>query len=197
MNLDRFLNEKQDPKIVEKVSENVSQILTQDEEVRYIAVQKKLVMNVAPICVVLTNRRFIIYKPGILRKVDFEDYIWRNLKDAHLKEGFRGATLTMTTIDGHKIQVEDLPKAQARRLYSLAQELEVNAFEERRERELEEARAKAGGVVVHGSNTASHEQPKTQDDIIQKLSQLKKMADSGLITEEEFQSKKADILSEM
>jgi hypothetical protein len=56
----KFLNEEQDPAIVQQVYTKVSQILTKEEEILYIAVQNKPIVNIAPRCVVLTNRRFII-----------------------------------------------------------------------------------------------------------------------------------------
>lgn len=129
----------------------MQQILTTGEEVSYIAVQKRPMVNVAPECVVLTSKRFILYMPKLLGGANFEDYIWRDLRDARLQEGFMGATLTMQTMGGKVIAVEYLPKAQARRLYAVAQEMEERVCEERRSRELEDKRAAAGGVILHGA----------------------------------------------
>ena len=39
-------------------------------------------MTVAPDSVVLTNKRFIIYRPKFLGGAQFEDYIWRDLGEA-------------------------------------------------------------------------------------------------------------------
>src|SRR5450756_3195505 len=75
--------------------------------------------------------------------------MWRDLKDAHIKEGMRGATITMKTMDGSKISVDDLPKAQARRIYTLAQGMEEQLYQARMERELVEKRAGAGGIVMN------------------------------------------------
>jgi hypothetical protein len=47
--------------------------------------------------------------------VEFEDYIWRDLHNAHVKEGLRGATLSMETIEGREFSIDSLPKAQAHR----------------------------------------------------------------------------------
>jgi hypothetical protein len=193
--LAKFANEEQDPAVVEQVHSKVSQILTSGEEIIYIAVQKKLVMNMSPVCVALTNKRFIIYKPKMLGRVDFEDYIWRDLKDAKVKEGMRGATLTLETMDSRQIPIEDLPKAQARKLYTLAQDMEEHVREERRQRELEEKRAAAGGIVM--STPAAQQPAPVQENPVQKLKQLKDMLDAGLISQGEYDSKKVDILSRM
>ena len=61
--------------VVQKVHERILELLTQGEELRYIAVQKKPVINVFPMCIVLTTRRFIIYKPELMGQAQFEDYI--------------------------------------------------------------------------------------------------------------------------
>lgn len=196
--LQKFLNEQQDPVIVERVHGMVSQILTSGEEILYIAVQNKPVVNISPDCVVLTNKRFIIYKPKMLGRVTFEDYIWRDLRDARLKEGIMGATLTMLTIHNRPIIVDYLPKAQARRLYALAQEMEEKVLEERRVRAMEEQRAAAGGITIQRGALASQAQAApASEDPVQKLKQLKDMVDAGLITEAEYEAKKAEILSRM
>jgi hypothetical protein len=196
--LQKFLNEQQDPAIVQRVHQRVSQILTGEEEILYIAVQSKPIVTVAPDCVVLTNKRFIVYKPTMLGRVSFEDYIWRDLHDARLKEGIMGATLTMLTVQGRRIAIDYLPKAQARRLYSFAQEMEEKVLEERRIRAMEEQRAAAGGITIQGGPLAAQTQaPVASEDPVQKLKQLKEMMDAGLITETEYEAKKAEILSRM
>ena len=196
----KFLNEEQDPTIVEKVHAKTSELLTEGEEIIYIAVQKKPVVAMSPDCVVLTNKRFIIYRPKLMGRVDFEDHIWRDLQDARLKEGMLGATITMVAQGGRSLSVDYLPKAQARRLYSFAQQMEENAREERRARELEDKRAAAGGIVLQegrpsGSQTQGTAVP--DEDPLQRLKQLKEMMDAELITQSEYESKKADILSKM
>lgn len=194
--INAFSNDEQDPAVVEQVHEKVSQILTDGEEIRYIAVQKKLVMNMSPDCVVLTNKRFIIYKPKLLGRVEFEDYIWRNLKDAHVKEGLRGATLRMKTVNDHEFSIDNLPKVQARKLYTMAQSMEEQVLEERRQRELEEKRAASGGITMH-TNIPAQSDAITKDNPVQKLKQLKEMVEAGLITQDEYDKTKAAILAKM
>lgn len=200
--LGKFTNEEQDPAVVGQVQSRVSQILTPGEEILYIAVEKKLGLNMSPDCAVLTNKRFIKYKPKRLGGVSFEDHMWRDLKDAHIKEGMRGATITMKTMDGHTVSVDDLPKAQARRLYTLAQSMEEQLYQARMERELVEKRAGAGGIVMNVPATpqaAPQAAPKAapQEDPMETLAKLKKMVEAGLITKDEYNTKKAEILSKM
>lgn len=191
-----FLNDEQDPAMVKQVLLKVKQILTKGEKILYIAVQKSI-MNLSPDCVVLTNKRFIVYKPKLLGGASFHDYIWRDLKDAQLKERMLRATLAMHTVEGQILTIVDLPKVQARKLYAFAQEMEEKVREERRLRIMEEKRAAAGGIVLQGGVPTAQAPSTPQEDPVQKLMKLKEMLDAGLITTEEYDAKKADILSRM
>lgn len=195
--LQKFLGDEQDPTAVRQAHAKISQILTRDEEILYIAVQKSLV-NLSPDCAVLTNRRFIIYRPKLLGGASFQDYIWRDLQDAHLNEGMIRSTFTLKTVKGELLALSDLPKSQARKLYAFAQEMEERVLEERRQREMEEKRAAAGGVVLQSSVPAPAPIPTApQENPVQKLKQLKDMLDMELISEQEYETKKSDILSKM
>lgn len=191
--LRHLLNEEQDPKVVEQVLSRVKDILTTGEEVKYIAVQKKLV-NISPDSVVLTNKRFIIYRPS-LTGVSFEDYPWRDLHDAKIKETLLGAWLSYQTVQGRFISVDSLPKAQARRLYALSQEMEEMARVEMRARELEDKRAAAGGVIVQSPSAPAH--VPAAPDPLATLQKLKGMLDAGLISQAEYDQKKSEILAAM
>lgn len=188
--------EEQDPAIVETVFDRVKEILTSDENILYVAVQKKPVVNLSPDCAVLTNRRFIVYRPKLLGRVVFEDYVWRDLQEAKLQENVLGSTLIMKTTGGQAIALDYLPKKQARRLYAFAQEMEERTREERRARDLEEKRAAAGGVFVAG-NAVPPASPNAHSDTVQRLKALKEMADAGLISAGEYEAKRAEIISKM
>lgn len=196
--LRKFLNEEQDPNVVQKVVEKVTTILTSTEEILYIAVQKKPVVTISPDCVVITNRRFIHYQPKLLGRVIFEDHIWRDLKDAKLQEKMMGATISFLTIRNQHIEIDYLPKQQARIIYSISQEMEEMVREERRQRGMEEKRAAAGGVFVQNPVSPDvADQSKSADDPVRKLAQIKKMLESELITEDEYQKKKMEILDNL
>lgn len=192
-----FTNEEQDPGVVKGVVERVQQIITSDEKILYIAVQRKPLLNLAPDCVVLTNRRFIIYRPSLLGRVSFEDFPWRDLRDAKLQENLIGSTLSMKTTSDRAVSVDHLPKIQARRLYSFSQEMEERVREERRARDLEDKRAAAGGVVLSGMQAGGSPYAPSTNDPAQRLKALKEMYDAGLITAGEYEGKRAEIISKM
>ena len=190
-----LLNEDQDPKLVNQIFVKVSAILTRDEKVTYICVQKRPILNPRPDALVLTNRRFIIYRPRIMG-VTFEDHIWRNLKDAHLVEGVIGDTITLATTKGKSLSIGFLPKIQARKVYALAQEQEERVHEERRRRELEDKRAAAGGIIMNQPGDSAASAPSAQDPV-ERLKKLKEMLDAGLMSAGEFEAKRAEIIQSM
>lgn len=182
------------------IREKVAQILTKDESITAVSTQKKPILNWTPDSAVLTNRRFIIYRPRVFNRVTFDDYIWRDLQDAKLVEGIFGATLLMKTATGRTISLDYLPKNEARGLYAIAQEMEEKVREERRIREMEETRAAAGGVVVQSPKeqvAVGSAVGRNSEDPMQKLAKLKGMLDAGLVSSEEYDNKKSDILSRM
>jgi hypothetical protein len=198
----KFLNEEQDPKAVEKLMERVSGLLTSDEEVEYIAVQKKPAVNISPDCIALTNKRIIFCKPKNLGlSMDFQDYQWKDIADCHMKEGILGAVFKLKTTKGQINMMDYLPKAQARKLYQFAQGKEEEMREFRRQRELEDKRAAAGGGIVVNTNTNPVQQPaqntNVQEDPIATLQKLKTLLDSGIISQVEFDTKKAEVISRM
>ncbi len=200
LSIKELVTEEQDPKVIEKVLPKVQEYCTSNEEVQYIAVQKKtLGVNFSPDCIALTNKRIILIRPKSFGlSLDFKDFSWINVADVHMKEGVFAATITIKSTSGQTDSMEDIPKSQARRLYRFAQEMEETKKEERRQRDLEDKRAIAGGGIT--INTPSHQPQVTAapiEDPMEKLTKLKSMLDMGILTQAEFDAKKADILSKM
>lgn len=200
-NIKRLLNEEQDLKAVEKIYEKVSGLLTNGEGVQYIAVQKKPAVNFSPDSVILTSKRVIFCRPkNFGLSMEFQDYLWKDVADCHMKEGILGAEFSLKTIMGSVNTMDYLPKAQARKLYQYAQEQEEAQQEYRRNRELEEMRAEAGGVVVTANIPTGQQVAETapkQDDPLATLKQLKMLLENDLISSEEFDTKKVEILARL
>ena len=188
--------QKQDPAIIDKVAERVTAILSSNEELLYIAIQQRPLVNWFPDCVVLTSRRVITYHPKLLGRVDMSDYIWRKVQNARLQENMVGSTLIFDITNGETVSIDYLPKEQARELYRFAQEQEESATEERRLRRMEEDRAKAGGVHIMQQIGTHGTSPNTTPaaDPIQKLQQLKQLLEAGLLTQVEYDLKRADVV---
>lgn len=196
------MNESQDPKTVEKIYATVSELLTTGEEIEYIAVQKKPAINISPDCIALTNKRVIFCRPKNLGlSMEFDDYLWKEVEDCHMKEGIMGATFTVNTIKEESIQIDYLPKTQARMLYRYAQEQEEKMTEYRRQIELENSRARAsGGITVNTAPEERKQQPEIiekQEDPVASLRKLKELREQDLISQEEFERKKTEILDKL
>ena len=194
----KFITEDQDPESVARIYEKLSQLLTKGEEPLYIAVQKPIVPDLTPEIMVMTNRRLMHYQPDLFGRAKFIDYIWRDMRTVEMEENVWRATITIEIINGDKIRVDNLVKEQARRLYSIAQQMEENVREELRLREMEEKRAAAGGVILGGlSSVSSGTSASPTEEPVQALSKLKQLMEAGLITPAEYEAKKKEILSRL
>lgn len=200
LSLKELVSEEQDPKVIEKMLPRVKEYCTANEEIKYIAVQKKTVgVNFSPDCIVLTDRRIILIRPKSFGlSLEFVDYPWIQVLDVHIREGLFKADISVKTISGRTDQMVDIPKAQARRLYRFAQEMEEAKKDERRQRDLEDRRAlSGGGIVINSPVSAAPPVPlaEPQEDPLETLSKLKTILDAGFITQVEYDTKKSDILS--
>ena len=121
-NLKKFLNEEQDPKAIEKITNKLNDLLMRNEEVGYIGVQKKPV-TVFPDSIVLTNKRIIICKPKNLGlSMDFLDYDWDDINATFVKENILGSEFSFSTKSDLTISIDYIPKTQARKISTYAKE---------------------------------------------------------------------------
>lgn len=196
--MSRFCGDGQSTAMVEKLLNRIKEVCTSTEEPLYMAVQQKPVANISPDAVVLTNKRVMIFRQKMLGRMEFQDCAWLNVANVHMKENLLGATIFIQSTAGGTVEVDHIPKKQARQVYRVAQEMEEKMVEERRNRAMEEDRNRAGQVVVQ--TAVAPPQPiaaQASDDPMESLAKLKRMADAGLITEAEFAAKKSEILSRM
>lgn len=122
-NLKKILNEDQDPKAIEKITSKLENLLMSNEQVGYIAVQKKPAITVFPDSIVVTNKRIILCKPKNLGlSMEFMDYDWDDIAGTFVKEGLLGSDFTFSTKTELTHTVDYLPKNQARKLYTYAKE---------------------------------------------------------------------------
>ena len=122
-NLKKILNEDQDPKAIEKITNKLDNLLMSNEHIGYIAVQKKPAVNMFPDSIVVTNKRIILCKPKNLGlSMEFIDYDWDDIEASFVKEGILGADFTFSTKSDLTHTVDYLPKNQARKLYTFAKE---------------------------------------------------------------------------
>ena len=218
--IEKFLNDEQDPKAVEKVYLRLVDLLTTGEDILYIAVQKKPLVNILPDCIALTNKRILFFTPANLGlSIKFVDFVWKDIVDVYTKEEIIGAIFSVKTTGGAEMGVDYLPKVQARKLYQYAQERKEAEREARRLRDLEEKRAESGAMqfeapaafaapfqpvqqqapiaappVVHEEPVVAAPKP---DELTEKLKKLRNLFDNALISQEEYNQKKLELLSDL
>ena len=206
-NLRRFLNEEQDESAVARVIERLMQICVAGEDVLYIAVQKKLVsLNLSPGCVALTTKRVIFFRPTAFGlALTFHDYFWRDIADVHLSEAILGAVFSVRFVNGTTVGLDNLPKAQARKLYQFGQQMEEQMHFHRRDLMLEEKKAGAASVSVSVGNVNAPAEnappinaqlPPSSNAIMEKLKVLKDLHEQNLISDEEYAAKKAELMAQ-
>jgi ABC-type amino acid transport substrate-binding protein len=188
-----------------KSLEQLNSVLVTGETVEAWAIQRRLfALTNRRILIAATSGRFIKIKRGLFGGFDMTDFRWQDLGDAKIKVGIFGADIFMKifgsadlAISKDSNQVLILPgfrKEQAEKIYRLAQAQDQSWREKRRIRELEELRAKSGGVTI-GTNPGIQQTGNASEDAAAKLQQAKQMLDNKLITDSEFESIKARIIS--
>ena len=209
--IDRFLSDEQDPKAVEKVLGKLNDMLTANEELIYLAVQKKPAVNLLPDCIVVSNKRIFYCEPanfGIT--MNFKDISWKSIKEVSFKEELFGSKFICVPQHGENIITEYIPKVQARKLYQAAYEQLEGFKEQQRQSDLEDRRAQQPvpapapePAVIENNVSETPVVPvytpptpveESEDETTLKLRKLKTLYDKQLITQDEYEAKKADIL---
>ena len=188
-----------------KALDHLNSVLVTGESIEAWAIQRRLfALTGRRILIAATSGRFIKIKRGLLGGFDMSDFRWQDLGDAKIKVGIFGADIFMKVFGSADLAISKdsnqmlvLPgfrKEQAEKIYRLAQAQDQSWREKRRIRELEEMRAKSGGVTI-GTSAINQPAGNASDDAASKLQQAKQMLDNKLITDSEFESIKARIIS--
>ena len=210
--LKKFLNEEQDPKAIEKVMSKLSDLLMKNEEIGYIAVQKKPAITVLPDSIVVTNKRIIICQPKNLGlSMNFTDYSWDEIESAFVKEGILGSDFSFVTKTAISVAIEYIPKVQARKMYAFAKEqidlLKGGAVSNIVVEEVETEEVSSFAEIIPTQtpsfseySTMDTDKPLNElssDELFEKLQNYKKLLDNGLILQGEYNTMKKEILSYM
>lgn len=187
-----------------KALEHLNSVLVSGETIDAWAIQRRLfALTKRRILIAATSGRFIMISRGLLGGFDMTDFRWQDLGDAKIKVGIFGADIFMKTYVSTDLAITEdtnqilmlngFRKTQAEKIYRLAQAQDQAWREKRRIRELEEMRAKSGGVTI-GSNAGSS-QSDSAESATAKLEQARQMLEKKLITDSEYESIKARIIS--
>jgi putative oligomerization/nucleic acid binding protein/PH (Pleckstrin Homology) domain-containing protein len=184
-------------------------LLIPGEELLTHAVQRRLfALTHRRVIAGATSGRLILLERGLFGGYAPQDVRWQDLQDAQLRVGIFGATLSVSvfgsadlaTAEGPRrmLRVEGLRKEQAQEVYRACQAQEQAWREKRRVRELEELRAKSGGINLSGGlGGGGGAAGDGSQALAGRLQRAKEMLQQGLLTDAEFEQVKARILSEL
>jgi hypothetical protein len=183
--------------------QHLNSVLTADEKLEAWAIQRRVfALTHRRIALGATSGRFLAVVRPMIGGFDLTDVRWQDLKEVHLHVGIVGASLRLTAFTGTDLAsasgptrvliYDGLRKDQAQALYRICQAHDQAWREKRRVRDLEELRARSGGIQLGSSPTTVA----TGDgDAASRLRSAKSMLESGLITDSEYESLKAKIIS--
>ena len=187
----RHTDPSQERDTLQQVAAEVSGILTPGEEILYIALQNRTAGAGKLDSVIATSKRLIFYRAKMLGRFEFADFPWHDVQDVHINPGMLATDFVMQSIDGRSETLGGPDKEQAKRLYSITQQLEEEWREKRRQRQLEETRAQAGGVHV----TIPQPTAGSTEDPVARLARAKALLEENLISVEEYKALRERILS--
>ena len=211
--IEQYLTDDQDPKTVEKVIGKLRDMLTSGEAVIYLAIQKKPAVTLIPDCIAVTNKRLFFCLPGNLGlTTNFSTFLWEDIKEVSFKEEFFGSKFIAVPQRGENIAIDYIPKIQARKLYQFCNEQLEKQKDLERNRNFEDKKAtpatddseyasyteiKDEHVPFIVSNPEPLSASEPEDELTLKLKRLKSLFEKQLITQEEYEIKKSDILSQL
>ena len=159
--------------------------------------------------VAATSGRLLSVSRGLFGGFSTEDIRWQDLDDAQLRVGIVGATLTVAAYastdlasagpgTARTLVFPGLRKAEAQAVYRACQAQEQAWREKRRVRDLEELRAKSGGIQLAGGGApVSGSGGDDAHAPAARLQRAREMLQQGLMTDAEFEQVKSRILADL
>jgi hypothetical protein len=188
-------------------------LLTTGETLEAWAAQHRLfALTHRRICIAATSGRFISLTRRLLGGYESADIRWQDLKETRISAGIFAADLTLIAQSSSDLNIgsevnrvwtfANLRKDQAQAMYRICQQHDQVWREKRRIRELEELRAKSGGVQFGGgqsgyaaTDSGAADRAGAESEPARRLRQAREMLDAKLISDSEFESIKAKIVS--
>jgi hypothetical protein len=184
--------------------EYLRSVLIPTETLEAWAVQHRLfALSHRRVLVAATSGRLIMITRHLISGFDVSDIRWQDLEEVTLRVGIFAADLAIRagkasdlasqgTTGSRRLDFVGLRKDQAQAVYRICQAEDQAWREKRRVRELEELRARSGGIQV---SSAPAQTSGTGSDAVRRLQEAKQMLDARLITDAEYEAIKAKIVS--
>jgi hypothetical protein len=151
-----------------------------------------------------TSGRLILLTRHLIGGFDVTDIRWQDLEEVTLRVGIFAADLSVRAgkaadlasqgaTGSRRLDFTGFRKAQAQAVYRICQAQDQAWREKRRVRELEELRARSGGIQV--SSGSAPAASAGGSDAVRRLQEAKQMLEAKLITDSEYEAIKAKIFS--
>jgi hypothetical protein len=183
--------------------EYLHSVLIPTETLEAWAVQHRLfALSHRRVLVAATSGRLVMITRHLISGFDVSDIRWQDLEEVTLRVGIFAADLTIRagkasdlasqgTTGSRQLDFTGLRKEQAQAVYRICQAQDQAWREKRRVRELEELRARSGGIQMSSASAPLA----SGSDAVRRLQEAKQMLDARLITDAEYEAIKAKIVS--
>lgn len=165
-----------------EVPDDVKRLLQFNEKVLLSAETARSASLINPETIFITSQRVIVKRPTTLGlRKNLEDYRYTDIANVHLKRGIirSGVILKMRFLSDN-VEVDNFPKEVGEKIFRLVQD------------------GVAGRLTLAQPEDAVVKTPNVmQQEIIDKIKELAKLKDQGILTDIEFQSKKSDLLARL
>jgi len=190
-----------------KPLEYLRSVLIPGETLEAWAIQRRIfALSRRRLLIAATSGRLILLTRKLLGGFDVSNIRWQDLEEVTLRVGMLGADLLIRagrpadfasqgSQGSQRFEFQGLRKEQAQAVYRICQAQDQAWREKRRIRELEELRARAGGIQVTSGPSGYAAGATGQTDAVRRLQEAKQMLDGKLITDAEYEAIKAKIVS--
>jgi hypothetical protein len=187
--------------------EYLRSVLIPTETLEAWAVQHRLfALSHRRVLVAATSGRLIMITRHLISGFDVSDIRWQDLEEVTLRVGIFAADLAIRagkasdlasqgSTGSRRLDFPGLRKEQAQAVYRICQAQDQQWREKRRVRELEELRARSGGIQVSSGPAPMAAAGGTGSDAVRRLQEAKQMLEQKLITDAEYEAIKAKIFS--
>jgi len=180
-------------------------VLIPGETLEAWAIQRRLfALSHRRLLIAATSGRLVVLVRRLLAGFDVSTIRWQDLEEVTLSVGVLGADLALRAgkatdlaslgaQGSQRVEFRGLRKEQAQAVYRICQAQDQAWREKRRVRELEELRARSGGIQLMSGAAPATGTP--DGDAVRRLREAKQLLDAKLITDAEYEAIKAKIVS--
>jgi len=193
---------------IQSALEHLKSILVPGETLQAYSVQRRgFALTRRRMMVAATTGRFIVIERGLFGGFTPTDVRWQDVEEAHVHVGMLAASLAVKALQRQDLASADrqggvlgatgLRKGQTEAVYRACQAQSQAWREKRRVRDLDELRAKSGGMQFGAQAGVASSALADTGDPVARLKQAKDMLAGGLITDAEYEAIKARVVDRM